>query len=298
MQRSLLKRYSYLKYLLLMLPTLVVWFVLTIYPNLEVFVLSLFKWNGISRRKTYVGFQNFQTIFYDPNFKDTVRNTLLYVLFLFLVQTVLSVVLTMVLRRNTSHSKFFRTLFFLPLVLSSVTVGLTWSYMYDPNLGILNNLFTSLGLSGFNGFDWLAMPGRAIFFIVMVHIWANIGYPITILTAGLQTIPETLYEAATVEGATSMQTFRGVTLPLLMPTLLRLTLLTFSTGAMAFDYILLMGSTGQRTPFDTWSVGIYKGLNGTNLGISAANGVLLAFILFAVFAIQYVVTRRVEESVN
>ena len=299
MLKSLVQKYRHYKYLLLILPGVIVWFVLAIYPNLEVFPLSLYRWNGISQTKTYVGLQNFNTITSDPNLRKGFINTILYVLFLFVIQSVIAVLLSVILRENTTHNKFFRTLFFLPLVFSSVMVGLTWGYMYDPNLGVLNQLLVKLGLQDFNGFNWLGEPVRAILCIVLVHIWANIGYPITIITAGLQTIPETLYEAADVEGTNALQSFIYVTFPLLLPTLLRITLLTIITGAMAFDYVFLMGSTtGVASPFDTWSVYIYKGLQGQNLGLPAASGVLLGIILFIIFMIQYTVTRKVEDSVN
>lgn len=225
-------------------------------------------------------------------------NTLNYILFLFVIQTTLSILLALILKKNTVHNKFYRTFFFLPLVFSSVMVGLTWSYMYDPNLGILNQILNLLGMHGFNGFDWLGTSTRGVLCIVIVHIWANIGYPITIITAGLLTIPETLYEAAEVEGATPLQVFKRITFPLLLPTLLRITLLTFSTGAMAFDYVLLLGSAALPSPFDTWAVSMYKGIAGTNLGISATTGVMLGVILMFVFLVQFIVTKKVEDSIN
>lgn len=299
MQKSLIARYGYLKYFFLILPSLIAFFVLGVYPNLQVFSLAFYRWNGVSKRKIFVGLQNFETFLNDPLFLQGLMNTVNYVLFLFLIQTVISVALAVILRKNSTHNKFFRTFFFLPLVFSSVMVGLTWGYMYDPNLGILNNLFSAIGFKGMEGFNWLGEPTRAILCIVLVHIWANIGYPLTIITAGLQTIPDTLYEAAEVEGANPFQTFTGVTLPLLMPTLLRITLLTITTGAMAFDYVFLMGSsTGVAAPFNTWSVSIYQGLRGNNWGIPSAQSVVLALILFAIFMVQYVVTKRVEDSIN
>lgn len=287
-----------MKYFFMMFPILIIWFVLTVYPNLEVVPLSFYKWNGISKDKLFVGLQNFETIISNPDFNRELVNTLLYILFLFVIQTVLALLFAMILKKNTSHNKLFRTFFFLPLVFSSVMVGLTWSYMYDPNLGILNQLFSSVGLKAFNNFNWLGESNRAVLFIVLVHIWANIGYPLTIIIAGLQTISDSLYEAANVEGASIVKIFFNVTLPLLLPTLLRVTLLTLATGAMAFDYVLLLGSTRQSTAFDTWSVGIFKALLFPNLGLPAAKGVMLGIVMFFIFLTQYVVTKKVEDSIN
>lgn len=298
MNKSFLQRNSYLKYVLYIIPSLIVWFTLSVLPNLQMFPMAFYKWNGISKVKTYVGWQNFQNTFDNPTFRTGLLNTLYYVLFLFLIQTAISVLLAMILREDTSYNRFFRTFFFLPLVFSSVMVALTWTYMYDPNLGILNQILTSLGLTGFNGFDWLGEPTRAILCIVFVHIWANIGYPITLITAGLQTIPETLYEAATVEGANTFQINFKITFPLLLPTLLRITLLTLSTGAFAFDYVLMMGSSLVNNSFDTFAVSMYKDLKGLNLGMPATKGVILGIILMVIFIVQFFVTKKVEESIS
>jgi len=282
-----------------MLPGLIVWFVLAIWPHLQVFPMAFYKWNGFSSNKVFVGWQNFESFYRSSGFMVGLKNTVLYVLFLFVVQTVLSVVLAVVLKRNTRLNRFFRTFFFLPLVFSSVMVGLTWGYMFDPNLGMLNQIFGALGIKSLESFNWLGEPVRAIFCIVMVHIWANIGYPLTILTAALQTIPDDLYEVSEIEGATSMQQFRKVTLPLITPALLRITLLTVITGAMAFDYIIILGSSvGTANEFDTWAVKIYQGLLGPNLGVPAAIGVFLGAVLFIIFLIQFVFTKKAEDAIH
>jgi raffinose/stachyose/melibiose transport system permease protein len=299
LHKSLIVKYGYLKYFFLILPSLIAFFVLGVYPNLQVFQLAFYKWNGISKKKPFVGLQNFETFLNSPKFVEGLMNTVFYILFLFLLQTVVAILISVTLKRNTTHNKFFRTFFFLPLVFSSVMVGLTWSYMYDPNLGVLNQLLTNIGLDGFKSFNWLGDPARGVLCIVLVHIWANLGYPITIITAGLQTIPDSLYEAAEVEGANPLQTFRKVTLPLLLPILMRVTILTITTGAMAFDYVYLMGgSTGGSSPFDTWAVGIYRSLGGTNIGMPSAQSVILSIVLFLVFLLQFVVTKKVEDSIN
>ena len=289
-----------LKYVFLVVPTLTIWFTLNIFPQLGVYRLAFFKWNGFSKIQTFVGWQNFQTVFNDPYTIRYISNTLLYILFLFTIQTFLAISFALILKRNTIPNRMFRTFFFLPMVFSSVMVGLTWGYMYDANLGILNNLFVAAGNKGFAGFDWLGQPSRAVYFIVMVHIWANIGFPLTILTAGLHTIPETLYEAATIDGATANQSFWGITIPLLLPTLLRISLLTLTTGAMAFDYIQIFGASASsdiRNPFDTIAVITYRTTQrATNFGISAVYSVFLALILLVFFAAQYFAQKKAEEN--
>ncbi len=298
MSTGFYKKYRHMKYILVIIPSLVAWFTFSVYPNLEVFVLGFYKWNGISKVKEFVGWENFGYLINDLDFSQGVMNSIFYILFLFLFQTVLSLLLAVILKNNTTHNKFFKTFFFLPLVFSSVMVGLTWGYMYDPNLGIINTIMTNLGFKSFEGFDWLFEPTRGVLCVVLVHIWANIGYPLTIITAGLNSISDTLYEAAHVEGASRTRAFMSITIPLLMPTLLRISMLTLSTGALAFDYVFLLGSTMQASPFDTISVRIYKSLSGDNLGMPAAMGSFLGVVLMMIFVLQFVITKKVEDSVN
>lgn len=298
--RTIARKKKHLKYVFLIIPVLIVWFILSIYPHIEVIPLSLFKWSPISSKKEFVGLHYFELMF-TVQWEDTLRmllNTVLYVMYLFVIQTILALSLAMVLRKNTRHNRFFRALFFLPMVLSSTMVSLTWSYMYDPNLGILNNLLANLGVDGFPGHNFFKPDSIALLCIVLVHIWANIGYPITLITSGLQTISGDLEEAAKLDGATPWQTFWKVTFPLLLPTLLRITLLTLTTGSMAVDYILMMGSRGADMTFDTWSVAIYKGItNDSTYGMVSAQSVIL-FILMIVFSlVQYRATKKVEDEI-
>lgn len=292
------KKYGHFKYLLFILPSLIGFYTFAIHPNLAVYPLAFHKWNGLSPNKTYVGWQNFKVITNDPNFWRGVSNTVLYILFLIGIQTVLALLLAVILRKGTRHNYFFRTFFFLPMVLSSVTVGLTWSYMYDPNIGILNELFVWLGFDGMKGFNWVGLDRiRSIASIVFIHIWHNLGYPITILTASIVGIPETLYEAAAVEGANPFQVFFRVTLPLILPGISTILLLTTITGAQAFDYVFLMSGSGTGAIYDTFAVGIYRSLmNSTNLGMPAAQGIMLGITVAIVVLFQFRFSRRVEKT--
>lgn len=295
---SLTKRRRNRKFLIVLILLVTVWFVLAIYPHIEIFGLSLYRWNGFASEKKYVGLQNFKQVFLTGEWLKYLKNTAIYVGFLLLIQTVLSVALAVALQKNTRHNRFFRAFFFIPMVFSSVMVGLTWSFVYDGNLGILNHLLVLLGLEQFEDFAWMGTNTSALLCIVIVHIWANMGYPLTILTAGLNNIPSEVQEAALVDGANKWQGFWHVTFPLLLPTILRLIMLTIATGAMAFDYILIMGSTLVDQTFDTWAVGIYKdmSLQSGNYGTIAVHSVLLGIMMIIIVAIQVVVSKKVDEK--
>lgn len=297
--KNRMHRRRYWRYLLYAIPILVLWFVIVVYPNLEVMPLSLFDWSPLTTKKEFVGLYNFKVLFtYQWNStKRYIFNTLLYVFFLFGIQTVLALVLALSLQKNRLSDRFFRALFFLPMVLSSTMVSLTWSYMYDPNIGIINNFLGALKINGFPGHNFFRPDWMALLCIVLVHIWANIGYPITIFTSGLQSIPSELYDAARIDGASRMQEFRKITFPLLLPTLLRNTLLTITTGSMAIDYIVMMGSRMTNMSYDTWAANIYKSISlDTTYGMVSARSTVLFILLLIISVIQYIVTKRVEDS--
>ena len=299
MRKNFRNKYRYLKFLLIMIPSLVLWFTLCIYPNLQTIPLSFYKWSSVSLKRTFVGFRNYRTIFNDSSMVAQLRNTLLYVLFFVAVMAVLSLLMALVLQKNTRQNKIFRTYIFLPLTFSSVLVGLTWGFMYDANLGILNNLLTAVGLKSFNGFAWLGTATRGVIAAAVINIWAGLGYPLTFYVAGLQTIPRDLYEAADVEGASPFQTFLHITMPQLAPIFLRLTLLSFIGATMAFDYIYVLGSTLVANSYDTWAVSMFRKVASAgvseNFGIPAALGVMLGLALALIFIIQYFGTKKAEE---
>jgi raffinose/stachyose/melibiose transport system permease protein len=299
MESSLIRKYKHIKFLLYILPALLVWFILGLLPNLQIFYLAFYKWNGISKVKKYVGLDNFKQLLSDPNLMKVIYNTGFYILFLMVIQTVLAVLLAVILKKSTTHNNFFRTLIFSPIVLSTIMVGMTWGYMYDPNLGVINSFLDLVGLHSLQ-MNWLAIPRLSILCIVLVHIWHNMGIPLTLVLAGVQTIPNEIYESASVEGANAKRVFFSITLPLLMPTLMRVLLLTIIGGSLAFDYVYTMGSSLVANDYDTLAVYMYRAvaLGGGNVGRPSAVGVILALFIFTIFIIQYIFTKKVEDSYN
>ena len=287
------------KYVLVMIPSLFLFTLFNIYPNLSVFPLSLYDWSPIRVSKEYVSLRNFKMLFL-INQDQTMRlivNTIIYVLALFLIQTILSLILALALEKNTKLNGFFRTYFFLPKVFSTAMVGLTWQFMYDPNLGIINSILGAFGIEGYPG-KYLFNGGFAsVILVVIVHIWANLGYPIMYFLSGLSSIPGELNEAAKVDGANTWQTFWRIKFPLLLPTLTRISLLTLTTGVMVADYTVLVGAAANGQA-DTLASYIYQQTRmGTEYGIVSAYGVLMFFILAIVSIIQFVSLRKIENKV-
>lgn len=296
-KKRLFRKY---KYILYALPVLIIWFVISIYPHLEVIPLSLFKWSPFSTNKEFVGLYYYKVMFTNQwrETKQYIANTLIYVLDLLVIQTALALSLAMALQKNTRHNRFFRAFFFLPMVFSSVMISLTWRYIYDPNLGIINTVLGKLGVDGFPGYNFFSSNWKAILCIVFVHMWSGIGYAITIFISGRQTISEDLIEAAQIDGGNSWQIFWKITFPLMLPTILRSTLLTLSTGAMAYDFVLMLGSRLSDTSFDTWACTIYKETTvESNYGMTSAKSTILFVALLIICLIQYLATKKAEDAV-
>lgn len=287
------------KYVFIMAPSLLLYILFTIYPNISIFPLSLYEWSPIRTTKEFVGFRNFKMLFL-INQEHTVKlitNTITYVLLLFLIQTILALILALALKKNTRKNAFVRAYFFLPKVFSTAMVGLTWQFMYDPNLGIINNIFGALGIEGYPGKFLFTSNFTSVLLVVIVHIWANLGYAMMYIMSGISTIPGELYEAAMVDGANGWQQFKSITFPLLIPTLSRFVLLTLTTGVLVADYtILLAGSSNDKAI--TLSSYIYSLTRaGSTYGLVSALGVLLFFVLGVLGIVQFFGMRKIEKSV-
>ena len=161
------KSKRYLKFLLYILPAFGIWFIFQIVPNLRIFWLALLDWDGMSADSTFVGLQNFKELTLDPTFPSVVLNTLIYIGVVVAVQISLGVLFAVLLKKNTTFNKFFRTVFFSPLVFGTVMVAMVWSYIYDPNLGFLNNFLELIGLESLQQ-SWLSTPVLAICCIASV----------------------------------------------------------------------------------------------------------------------------------
>lgn len=287
------------KYVLVMLPSLFLFTVFKIYPNLSVFPLSLYDWSPIRSTKEYVGFENFIKIFVINKDKTTmlITNTITYVLALFIIQTVFALILAIALQKNTKINTFFRAYFFLPKLFSAAMIGLTWQFMYDPNLGIINSILGALGVEGFPGEYLFKGNFISVLLVVIVHIWANLGYVILYILSGLSTISEELYEAAKMDGANGWQRFFSITLPLLVPTLSRISLLTLTTGILSADYTILLNGAANGQAATLGSYVYNQTRMGTDYGLVAALGVLMFVVLGTLSIIQFFGMRKIEKAV-
>jgi len=246
---------------------------------------------GALENARFIGLRNYTRIVGDPAFWNAVRNTFVLVL----VGGPLSVALSltaalMVNDRLTRWKGFFRTVYFVPVVTTLVAVAITWRYLYHPRYGLLNH---GLGLLGIPPIDWLGDPHWALPAIILLSVWKNFGYNMLIFVAGLQTIPEELYEAAELDGAGSWGRFRNVTVPMLGPTFLFVGIMTMVGFFQIFAEPYVMTQGGPLGATTTVVMFMYEeGFKWWRLGVASA----VSFLLFALMLVTTLVQTRLTRE--
>ena len=280
-------------YLFLILP-LLIYGVFFILPNVSSLVYSLFSWNGISEERTFVGLANFKKMFADRIFRTALINTVKYTVTLVLFQTLIGFLLALLVQKTNRVNSVFRTIYFLPAIIAASTVGLIWGFIYDPNIGALNELLRILGLNSWRH-AWLSDEKIVIYAIAAVHIWVGIGQSVVLFVAGLQNIPQDVLESAALDGATRWKQLVHITIPMLRPTTLIVLVLTTIGGFKSFDFVYVMTGGGATHSSEVLSTLLYKEAYAySDFGYSAAISVALLVVVAAITLIQMYGLREKE----
>lgn len=267
-----------------------------IYPVFSAINISLRDWNIISPNKPFVGLKNFERLFADKTFLRATKNTVHYVIFTVPAGLILSLLIALMLNNVRHMSGFFRTIYFIPYVTSAVAVSWIWRWLFMKSGGVVNNLLTALGLSPQ---PFLNSTTQAINVICANVVWAGLGYKIIIFLAGLKQIPRDYYEAASIDGATGRQMFFHITVPLLNPTIVYLTVTTTIQTLQIFTQIKNITTQGSGGPLNsTTSVVLFiyqQAFQSFKMGYASAITVVLflAILIITLFQIK-VLNRRVE----
>lgn len=279
------------------LPALVLYAIFFAGPTLQAFQYSVTDWDGFSAAYQNVGLQNFTTIATsDDLFRGALTNNLEFLLVVVVAQTVLSLVLALLLQRNSRSSTTLRALFFLPAILSSVSVAFVWKFMYDPNFGLINQALGAVGLDGLKS-SFLGDDTKAIYWVAIAQVWAHAGQLMVIYIAGLQQIPEELYESASLDGASQWQRFRYVTWPMVAPTTAIVVAYTTIQSFKAFDLILGLGGNPPKGSLDILSTRIYTTFTNSKFGYAAAESVVFMVIIALVSWLQRRAVRLTQHGV-
>lgn len=273
---------------LFVLPAVLIFVIFYVIPFIWVFQLGLYEWDGILPTKIFVGMDNFkEIIFQDKIWWQSMWNAGYITLIALTLQNALAFLLAWACDREIRAKNFYRVLFFIPPVLSEVVVGLVWQWILDGNYGLLNNWLSSLGLQQWTR-NWLSDPHTALTTVAVVHSWKGFGWGFLIFLAGLQTIPKELYEAARVDGANAWHAFRKVTIPLMIPVVVLVSILTVLGTMQAFVLIIAMTGGGPAYHTQVPVLRILASMRGSSrFGYACAQGISFGVILVAISLIQY-----------
>jgi ABC-type sugar transport system permease subunit len=275
------------------LPALLIFSIFYIYPFFYSFILSFQQGDGIYFSK-FVGLANFkEIIFYDKDFRHSLYNGFFITFWALTFQNILAFVLALGVDKAIKTGKIYRVIFFILPVLSEIIIGLLMREILISNPGILNQWLSKIGLGSFTH-DWLGKD-TVLLTTALVHCWKGFGWAFVLLLAGLQTIPEQLYEAARIDGASYIQSFSKITLPLLMPVVSMVIVLTMLGTMQAFAMILAL-TRGAGGLTEVPVMRIYNHLRGSQVGLACAEGIVLGVILVSFSLVMFYISKWIRRN--
>lgn len=273
-----------------LLPAAVIMLTFMIVPMARTIIISFQSWNGVTPA-TWVGLGNYQDLVHDSMFGGALTHTVLFVVVTTVFQTVIPLLVAVLCNSRIRGSVVFRTIFFMPVVISLAVSGMLWSLIYDPNSGLINTVLNDMGLGSLTRL-WLADSTTVLPAIMVVSVWQSMGFYLVIFFAGLQGIPPELHEAAAIDGANAWRQFLNVTLPLLTPVTTVVVVLNTINGIKAFDQIWVMTAGGPVHASDTLGTYLYSSAFGAygsanpELGYASTIGVVILLLCVLVSIVQ------------
>jgi ABC-type sugar transport system permease subunit len=272
-----------------LLPYFLIYFVFFFLPAISIVPMSFTEWSIIGTPK-FIGLENYTSIFSDRYFVKTLSNTFIYTILVTVILTVFGLLLAILLNQKLRGRGIARTIVIMPYVISSAVAGILWRWMFERNFGIINTYLQQIGLP-FVG--WLSDPNIALYSIVIMNIWWSVGFNTVTFLAAIQGIPEELYQAAQVDGASPFQSFLYITIPQLKPIILYVTILCAANSFQMFDEAYVMTQGG---PLGSTTTLVYKSyteaFKSFRLGYSAALSVITCAIIIIITLVQMKANKR------
>ncbi|BFT74600.1 carbohydrate ABC transporter permease [Paenibacillus sp. P36] len=263
-------------------PALLVYLIYVIYPIFATFYYSMFKWSGIQTEKTFIALQNYVSLLSDNVFWMTVSNNLLLVIASVVTQIPLGLVMALILFAPLKGMRLFRTVYFLPLLMSTVAVGILWSLIYDPMFGVINKTLEAIGLGSWQN-GWLGDTKTAFIAVIITICWQYTPFYMILFRAAISGIPTDIYESAGIDGCSGFKKFWHITLPLIKPTIITSSVLSVIGSLKYFDLIFVMTEGGPSSSTELMATYMYKqAFSQFNMGYASS-------ISFTMFVIAFVV---------
>ena len=262
-----------------------------LFPMVFAGYMSLHRWHLLKEDHPFIGLANFTTMLADPFFRNAIYNTLIYVVFSVPLGVVTSLAVAALVAQRLRGIGLFRTLYYIPAVGSKVAISMVWIWILLPEVGLINASLKWLGGEGTRNF--LAEPGCAMAALVAMSLGIGLGPRMIIFLAGIQSVPQTYYEAAALDGCTAWKRFRHVTLPLLAPTTLFVVVTTTIASFQLFTEVYMMTRGGPRRTTDVVLYHIYKeAWQKFEVGMASAMSYVLFAMILIVALLQFRIMRR------
>lgn len=268
-------------------PAFIFYCLFIIYPTISSVYYSFTSWDGLSPNINFVGLRNYQEILFGSRFHNAFKNTFLLTVFISVIENLMALVLALLVDHVAKAKNFFRSIFYIPVLLSGIVSGFIWKILYNYNFGALNSFFEMIGKK-----EWIqhwidGSPTMALIMIGVVLIWKGSGYYMIIYLASLQGVPKDVIEAGKIDGAGGWQVFKHITLPLISGAFTINFTLSLINGLKVFDQIAVMTDGGPGFATETLVYLLYKvGFNEGRQGFGTAVGLVLLFIIILLNSIQ------------
>lgn len=256
------------------LPAILGTLIFIVIPVLCSFGLSFAKWDLLNPIE-FVGLENYRLLFKDNLFYKILLNTVVFALSTSVLGVIIPLVLASILNSKIRGSEFYKTAYFLPFITPMVVVGIVWTWIFDPNIGLLNQILHI-------NINWLYDSKFALPAIIIVSVWKLIGYNMIIFLSSLSAISNSMFEAAKIDGANAFQVFKNVTIPLLSPTIFFVIIITAISSFQVFDLVYLMTQGG---PFDSTNVLVYAIYKNAFEYFNVGKASAIAYVLFAIILV-------------
>lgn len=276
-------------------PAVILFIIFMVIPTINVFKMSMYKWGGFSNNKEFVGLNNFKILFADENFYRTFQNSILLIVLVTVVTMVFALIFAGILsREKLVGQNFFRVIFYIPNILSVVVISAIFSAIYDPTNGLLNSILSLFRGQEADPILWLGNQRLVIYSLAIALIWQAIGYYMVMYMASMASIPESLYEAAGLEGAGKLKQFFDITIPLIW-TNIRTTLTFFIISSINLSFLLVKALTngGPDGATEVFLSYMYKqAYTNSSYGYGMAIGVVVFLFSFGLSAVVNYATKR------
>jgi len=276
-------------------PVLIIFIVFLLYPIAYDLFLSFHRWNGLGPIQ-FIGTANYARLSQDPNFINALKNTFIWIILTTIIPVTLGLAIATLSELARKRTTVFRAVIFAPMAISATASGIIWTFMYDPDYGLINSLLKAIKLDSLAR-PWLGCPETALYAVIVAYVWVWTGFCMVVIHAGLKRIPASMLEAARIDGANDWQMFKCILLPQLRSTLGVVALMTMVSSLKVFDLIYTMTAGGPFRSSEVLAFFMYiESFYHYKMGYGAAIALLLLTMVLIVSVPLIRLIRRMEEQ--